>query len=261
MARIIPNEQTWIGFTATRPGDLAAPTEAEIDGCTVLTPFIVSLNPSAQGNTVPTPNLDSLFETSVPGTTQASFTGDMYRDDETDTAWETLPRATSGYFIVSRFGGTGTNQKPMAGNSVEVWPVMIVSRTMAAIASNTVQTFTVTASVPEEPAEAAIVTGSAGVPSAPVGPIEATATAATTATIDFNPPVFVGAGLTAPYYKVYRDSSAGGAFSTLCTGTIVGTTANVTGLTTATTYFFKVKATNAAGDSGLSVVSNAITTP
>lgn len=261
MARIIPNEQTWIGFTTVRPADLAAPTDTEIAAATALTPFIVSLNPSSQGNTVPTPSLDILFETSVPGTVQASFTGDMYRDDETDTAWDLLPRGTSGYFFVSRFGGTGANQMPEAGQPVEVWPIKVVSRTMAAIASNTVQTFTLTGSVPEEPEENAVVAASTGIPSAPTGSVEATATAATTATVDFNAPVFVGAGLTSPYYKVYRDTTPGGAFATLCTGTVTGTTMAVTGLTTATTYYFKVKAVNAAGDSAFSAVSNSITTP
>lgn len=259
MSRVIPNEQTWIGFTTTRPANLDAPTDAEIDACIVLTPFIVSLNPSAQGNTVPTPNLDILFETSVPGTNQASFTGDMYRDDETDTAWDTLPRGTDGYFIVSRFGGSGTNQKPIAGDSVEVWPIKVVSRTPAALASNTVQTFTVTASVPEEPAEDALVAAGSGVPSAPKN-VVGVATAATTATIDFDAPDFVGAGLTSPFYAVYKAATVGGSY-TLCTATIVGTTANVTGLTTATTSFFKVLAHNAAGDGPMSVASAAVTQP
>lgn len=260
MSRFIPNENTWVGFTTARPADLASPTASEVAACTVLTDFIVSLNPQAQGNTVPTPNLDSLYETSVPGTVQASFTGDFYRDDTTDTAWESLPRATVGYFIVSRFGGTGVNQLPEAGNTVEVWPIKVTSRTASALASNTVQTFTLTASVPEEPNEDAIVAASGGVPSAPPGTPFAAQTGATTAVVDFDPSVFVGAGLTSPYYKVYRDTTSGGAFSTLCTATITGTTAAVTGLTTATTYYFKVKATNAAGDSPLSNVSNAITT-
>lgn len=259
MARIIPNEQTWIAWTTVRPADLAAPTEAELDAATVLTPFIVSLNPSAQGNTVPTPNLDSLFETSVPGTVQASFTGDFYRDDAVDTAWETLPRAASGYFFVSRFGGSGLNQKPRAGDGVEVWPLMVVSRTMAAIASNTVQTFTVTGSVPEEPAESAMVVAGDGKPLAPT--IEGvTATAATTATVDFVAPAYVGAGLTSPYYAVYKSATAGGSY-TLCTATIVGTTANVTGLTTGTTSYFKVLAHNAAGDGAMSDAFGPVTQP
>lgn len=259
MSRVIPNEQTWIGFTAVRPADLDAPTTAEIDACLVLTPFIVSLNPSAQGNTVPTPNLDILFETSVPGTNQASFTGDMYRDDEDDLAWDTLPRGTGGYFIVSRFGGTGTNQKPLEGDGVEVWPVKIVSRTPAALASNTVQTFTVTASVPEEPSENALVAAGTGVPSAPRN-LVVIPVAATTAQADFDAPLFAGAGLTSPFYEVHRAATAGGVY-TLCTGTVVGTTINITGLTTATTGYYKVRAHNAAGDSAFSAVVGPVVQP
>jgi hypothetical protein len=159
--RIIPNENSWIGFSTTRPANLQAPTEAELAGAVNLTGFIISITAQSMGNTVPTPNIDSLFETSVPGTSQASFTADMYRDDAADTAWDTLPRGVVGYFYISRFGGTGTGYVPKAGENVEVWPVRIVSRTASAMASNTAQTFTCTASVPEEPAEDAKVVAQA----------------------------------------------------------------------------------------------------
>lgn len=157
MARIIPNENTWVGFSTTPPANLSAPTTTEINAATNLTGFVTSINASAQGNTVPTPNLSTLFETNVPGTIQATFTADFYRDDEADTAWDALDRGTEGVFYISRFGGSGTGNKPGSGDDVEVWPVMIVSRTAGALSSNTVQTFTVTASVPQEPAENATV--------------------------------------------------------------------------------------------------------
>lgn len=159
--RIIPNENSWVAFTKTRPANLQAPTVAELGAATVLTGFIISITAQSQGNTVPTPNIDTLFETSVPGTSQASFTSDMYRDDEADTAWDTLLRGEVGYFFISRFGGTGTNYIPVAGEPVEVWPVRITSRTASAMASNTAQTFTCVAAVPEEPAENAKVVAAA----------------------------------------------------------------------------------------------------
>lgn len=151
--RIIPNENSWIAFSTKRPAKLDAPTVAELNATTDLTNFIISITAQSQGNTVPTPNIDSLFETSVPGTSQASFTADMYRDDAADTAWDTLVRGIVGYFFISRFGGTGTDYRPVAGEKVEVWPVRITSRTASAMASNTAQTFTCVAAVPEEPAE------------------------------------------------------------------------------------------------------------
>ena len=160
MSRIIPNEQSWVGFLPT-VANVAAPTVIEITAGKDLTMYCISINASTQGNTVPTPTIDSLFETSIPGTVQASFSADFYRDDQTgvsgDLAWITLPRKTKGFFLISRFGGTGTNQAPVVASKVEVWPVIVVSRTMSNMSSNTVMTFTMTASVPSEPNEAAVV--------------------------------------------------------------------------------------------------------
>lgn len=157
MARLIPNERTWIGF-ATAVADITKPTVAEVAAAVDLTGLCMTLNASAQGNTVPTPSFDTLFETSIPGTVQAQFQADFYRDDEDDLAWETLPRSTNGFFVVSRFGGTGTDNLPIATDVVEVWPVKVTSRTMQNLASNQVQMFSVQCSVPVEPAEDAVVT-------------------------------------------------------------------------------------------------------
>jgi len=157
MARLIPNESTWVGFATSISSASLVPTAAEVSAAVDLTSFVVSLNATSQGNTVPTPNFDSLFETSTPGTVTAQFTADFYRDDAADTAWTTLPRQTEGYFIVSRFGGTGTNNKPVATNKVEVWPVTITARTMQNMASNQVLMFSVTCAVPKEPNENATV--------------------------------------------------------------------------------------------------------
>lgn len=156
MSRIIPNENSFIAF-ATAVADIHAPTVAEIGAALDLTDFIVTINASTTGNTVPTPSLKSLFETSVPGTAAAQFTSDMYRDDEDDAAWDALPRNTKGFFLISRFGGTGTDNAPVATQSCEVWPVHVSSRAGGAMTSNTAQTFTVTCSVPAEPDEDAIV--------------------------------------------------------------------------------------------------------
>jgi hypothetical protein len=158
MGRIIPNEQTWVGFATAIVSTTLAPTAAEVTAAEDLTPFLMSLNASAQGNVVPTPSFDSLFETSIVGTSQATFTADFYRDDTADDAWEALPRGTKGFFIISRFGGSGTDQKPIAADVVEVWPVEVVSRVAANMANNTVQSFTITCAVNIVPAEAIAVT-------------------------------------------------------------------------------------------------------
>lgn len=136
---------------------LGSPHIADITSALTLTHYVMSLNFSSAGNVVPTPALDSLFESSIVGTSQATATMDCYRDDEVDLAWDTLPRGTKGYVFVSRFGGTGANNAPIVGETVEVWPVTVVSRAMANMANNTVETFTVTYSVPIEPVEDAVV--------------------------------------------------------------------------------------------------------
>lgn len=155
MSRVIPNEQSYLAFLPA-VADISAPTVAEISAGTDLTSFLISLNASTQGNTVPTPDISTLFETSIPGTVQASLTADFYRDDTADTAWTTLPRATTGFFVVQRYGAT-PGVDPGSGDEVEVWPVSVVSRTMSNMANNTAMTFTVTCSVPEVPDEAATV--------------------------------------------------------------------------------------------------------
>jgi hypothetical protein len=66
MARIIPNENTWIGFAADGSiANIAAPTAAQVAAAVDLTGYTISLNASSRGNTVPTPSFDSLFETST----------------------------------------------------------------------------------------------------------------------------------------------------------------------------------------------------
>lgn len=157
MSTLIPNENCYIAFSETVPTDLAAPTAAQVAAAIDLTDFVISLTAAAQGNAVPTPRLKRLFETSIPGTSTAQFTAEMYRDNEEDLAWDTLPRDTNGVFYISRFGGTGAENLPVATDPVEVWPVRIVSRAGGAMSSNTAQTFTLTASVPEEPVEDAVV--------------------------------------------------------------------------------------------------------
>jgi hypothetical protein len=158
MTRVIPNENTYVAFLTSVADAALNPTAAEITAGVNLTPLLMGLNAASQGNTVPTPSFDTLFETTIIGTSQASFSADFYRDDVSDLAWNTLPRGTAGFFVVSRFGGAGALNKPIAADVVEVWPVEIVSRTAANMANNSVQTFTVTAAVNIEPNEAAVVT-------------------------------------------------------------------------------------------------------
>lgn len=248
MARIIPNEQTWVGFISGFSGlaDYSAPTETEIATAVDVTPFLMSLNASTQGNVVPTPSFDTLFETSIIGTSQATFAADFYRDDVVDTAWETLPRGEVGYFIISRFGGSGVDQMPMAGDIVEVWPVNVVSRTATNMQNNTVQSFSIQCSVNVVPAEAATVSGGAGaVPSAPRNLI-GVAGASGVLVLDWDAPL---SGDPILSYDVYAGATLNGAYSKVTEDIVkVGTTATLSNLTPGGSAFYRVSATNATGE-------------
>lgn len=156
MSKFIPNEEAFVGFAATLTGTVSAPKVADVTGAVDLTAFCTSLNASATGNAVPTPSFDTLFETSVPGTSQATFTADFYRDngsgDDADLAWVTLPRATAGYFIIARYGQIPST----VGDKCEVWPVIVLSRAVANMTNNSTVTFTATCSVPAVPGEDAV---------------------------------------------------------------------------------------------------------
>jgi hypothetical protein len=155
MARVIPNENTWVGFATTLTGTKTSPKVADVTGAVDLTHYLVSINASATGNAVPTPAFDTLFETTIPGTSTATFTADFYRESgaSLDKAWDALPRSTTGFFLIARFGGIPNT----IGDKLEVWPVAVLSRSMTNMANNTVESFTVTCAVPDEPAEAAVV--------------------------------------------------------------------------------------------------------
>jgi hypothetical protein len=257
MARVIPNEESWIAFSPTYPVAMDAPTEAELAAAIVLTNRVVSINPTSQGNALPTPALDSRFDRSIIGTRQGSFTGDFYRDDVDDLAWDTLALGVTGVFYVSRFGGSGTDHRPNTGEKVEVWPVAITQRAGSNMTSNTVQTFNVTAAVPEIPAENGIVGASAaGVPGAPRN-LTVLQGATGVVELDWDAPLY--AGTTAiTNYKLFKSTVAGGlgAYTEVTTGlapahpsiaTAVVASAVATGLT-----YFKVAAVNTAGDSSFS---------
>jgi hypothetical protein len=242
--RVIPNESSWIAFTEDAPADLSAPTTDELAAAKVLTSYIVTINPTSTGNAIPIPNLDSLFDSSTIGTSQGAFSGDFYRDDEADDAWDTLKRGVRGYFFISRFGGSGTDHMPAAGEKIEVWPVAITQRAGSAMASNTVQTFTLTAAVPEPPAEDAVVASGTGAPGTPDN-LTATPGAAGIVELDWDAPP--GAAPTS--YRVYHSATAGGTYTEVTTNiTKIGTTAALTAVTPAgNAHFYRVAAQNAAG--------------
>ena len=147
-----------------------APTVAELSDGTDLTGFLTrdGLKTPATGNTVDISDASSLFNSTAPG----SYGGDAaeltcYRDtlDTNDTAWNALPRGTTGYLVVARAGwaqsettGIGSNDgTPTDGDRCEVYPVTVISRAMADTADNEASKFTVSLAITQEPADDAAV--------------------------------------------------------------------------------------------------------
>jgi hypothetical protein len=254
MARLIPNGNTKIVWLDTAAyGVPATISAADIAAATDLTPFIMSLAASVSAQALPVPSMDSLFEAQIGGVEQGQLQLDLYREDSTeggnDEAWEVLTRGESGCVIVSRLSSTISD-----GDYVEVWPSLVLSRAMANMTSNGILTFTVQCALTGTPNESFQVTATA-VPSAPINVI-ATAGVTGTAVIDWDAPS-QGAPITG--YKVFKSATASGTYTEITTNIVkVGTTASLSSQT-AGVSFYKVKATNATGDSSFSSASNSIT--
>lgn len=141
--------------------DPTAPTVLEANGGTSLQDLLRpdGLDVPQAGQTIDNADAGSTFDKTGRGTYGGSNgTAQFYRDAEAagDVAWDTLPRGTTGYFIIGRFGGSGgTNADPAqndyaAGDRVEVVPIDVVTRFMQPIARNQMQRFTVNFSIPDD---------------------------------------------------------------------------------------------------------------
>ena len=163
MARLIEEGNLKLHYVATIVS-IAAPTEAEIEAGTHLTPFLVrgTLNRPAGGSTADAADVDSAYNKTGIGTFGAPLTASFYRDDAADTAWDLLARETVGYFVVAPYGYDGTTRSdPDGGEDVEVYPIAISDRSPNPAAENEMQKFSVTAAVTDEPeVDAVVVAGS-----------------------------------------------------------------------------------------------------
>lgn len=134
--------------------DKASPTVAEVTTAGEdLTGFLLrdGLSTPKSGSTIDVAGVDSRYNSTARG----SFGGDpiqvtFFRDDTTDTAWDTLTDTTDGYLVIFRFA-PATAGAPAASDKCEVWPIEVISREPQPIADNQAQRFTVTCAVPTPP--------------------------------------------------------------------------------------------------------------
>jgi len=154
MPRTIADGEVLINF-APAIADTDAPTTVELTAGVDVTPWLSSLDTPLDGDSVDSSDLSSAFNKTVAGTYGGGATATFYRDDTTDTAWDLLPRNTTGYIVIRRFGGSEVAWT--AADVAEVWYVRVITESPATMDRNNVQTFDVDFAVLEEPVLDAVV--------------------------------------------------------------------------------------------------------
>jgi hypothetical protein len=156
MARAGSEEQLRIWYVGPAGiSNTTSPTAAEINAGVDLTGFLTrdGLDTPLKGNTLDSSDVSSKYNTTAGGTYGGDpITATFHRDATyaSDTAFTTLTRGLTGYFVVCRFFGAGTGSMT-AGKKVEVWPIEIIAREAVKIAKDETQKVMVTCAVPTTP--------------------------------------------------------------------------------------------------------------
>lgn len=134
MARLTPDENSKIHIVDSISSP-AAPTIGEIGAGTEVTEFLTpaGFDTPEEGNDADTSSIASAHDLSVPATISGQPSGEFYHDDASDDAWDAMARLTVTNIVISRFGGSGTDNAIAIGDEVEVWPVRVSSRSNARI--------------------------------------------------------------------------------------------------------------------------------
>ncbi len=138
--------------------NIAAPTVAELNAGVDLTALMTrdGLDTPLDGSVIDVAGANSRYNATAPGTYGGQPIESIFKRDKvsaSDTAWNTLPPGTTGFYGVRRFGGaTGVSSDAfVAGQKIEVWPIEVVTRKPMRIAENDAQKCTVQCSVPTDP--------------------------------------------------------------------------------------------------------------
>ena len=133
----------------------ATPTPAEISAGVDLTGFLTDggFDSPLDGSVSDAADMGSAFNKTQLGTFGGQeLTAEFFRDDASDTAWDTLPRGTTGWFVIGRLG-IATPGTFKVGDDVDIWPIAVASRNPVAVARAVTQRFMVSCAVPGVPTE------------------------------------------------------------------------------------------------------------
>lgn len=157
MAKTILDGIAQLHYVATI-ADPSAPTITEIEAGDDLSGFLRpggDWNP-LEGSTTDASDISSAFNKTARGTYGGQpFTAMFSNDDDPadDTAYNTLPRGTTGFFVVSFYGGSGADGALAATDVVSVYAIDVYTRKRSAYTRNEIAVFQIDAAVTDEPNE------------------------------------------------------------------------------------------------------------
>lgn len=144
----------WVWVPAV--ASVSAPTITELNAGFQI-PLITNYDTPSSENEVDVSDIDTLYDTSVVGTTKAGpITLTMKRDDGSETqTWNAFTLKDTGFLIKSKEG------YPAVSDVVECYPVQVGQRRPAGYSRNTAQMFDVSFYVTSAPSlDAVIAAGS-----------------------------------------------------------------------------------------------------
>lgn len=150
-------EENYKIYWATAVADINAPTLVEIQAATRFTKVTKDgWAPNFSENAVDTSDIDTAYDSEVPGSWKAGPIAITMKRDDTDESYtyDLMVRNSDGFIIASPFG------VPQSGSKVMVFPARIGITQHANSAANEAQKFTTQFFVTSEPALRAIVDGS-----------------------------------------------------------------------------------------------------
>jgi hypothetical protein len=150
MARYVPDGYTRVSWVTTI-SNIAAPTAAELNAGTHITPFLTKdgLTVPADQNMVDNASLAETFDAELVGSWGGAIELTGFRDDTADTLWNLAVYRTNGYLVVRR--GVAVATTFAAAQKVEVYPAQMHNPVPSPTAQNTQQRFTLRLAVTAEP--------------------------------------------------------------------------------------------------------------
>lgn len=136
MARYMQKGTTKLYFVPTIASATLAPTAAEVNAGTNMTPQINEITGFSFANdTIETRDMSSTFVSNIPGEDAAEDSSLVFYEDKTSNPIKTaVAKGTTGYVCIFFKGTAGAS--PAAGDVCDVWPVQVAANVRQYTAAN-----------------------------------------------------------------------------------------------------------------------------